>query len=313
MKVLPFLFLVHFLLFIPVFCEGQKYLENGDFEGNNGQDVIPFGWTKCHNQSTPDTQPGSWNVTTSPSKGKSFTNLVTRGDLGPYAHSSEDMQAKFLIPLASNETYVFSMDLANSDSWGHFIGWTDTWVSYADPVVLKVYLGTADCDKSNLVWTSSIVDHTDWKEYSFEVALSSEKQYVILEAFWGSSPDYFGNVLIDDFTIKLKKEDDINESLNSECDLRFPTGFTPNGDGTHEVFGRYQKTNVDAFDFEIQIFNRWGSVVYSSNDLDFSWDGTDGYGKEYSIGTYYFVTQYSCLDNEILVEKQRKGWVALLR
>lgn len=315
MKAMPFQKLIYLLSFIPFLVNGQQYLSNGDFEGTHGQDVIPPGWSKCHNFSTPDTQPGSWNVTTSPSKGESFTNLVTRGDQGPYAHTTEDMQAQLLIPLKTNETYVFTMDLANSDSWGHFIGWTDTWVSYADPVVLNVYLSSVGCDKSNLVWTSTTIDHTEWKKYTFEVTPNSEKQYVILEAEWATAPDYFGNVLIDDFKIKLKDEEEEGSEgiISGECDLQLPNAFTPNGDRDNEVFSRFSQTDFDPLNFDFQIFNRWGSIVYSSSNPDFDWDGTDGSGNEYSVGTYFFVSQYTCLDNGSPTEKQKKGWIALLR
>jgi len=50
-----------------------------------------------------------------------------------------------------------------------------------------------------------------------------------------------------------------------------PTAFTPNGDGTNE---RFKVVVLYATKFQLEIFNRWGEMVYSSNDKDEGWDGT---------------------------------------
>jgi gliding motility-associated-like protein len=56
-------------------------------------------------------------------------------------------------------------------------------------------------------------------------------------------------------------------------DIYIPNAFTPNGDAVNDLFQIYG--NIKALKFlEIQIFNRWGEVVFKSNDLNFYWDGT---------------------------------------
>jgi len=53
-----------------------------------------------------------------------------------------------------------------------------------------------------------------------------------------------------------------------------PTAFTPDGDGLNDVFTvRFEEILVD---FEIEIFNRWGQLIYKSNDQYFEWDGFEG-------------------------------------
>jgi gliding motility-associated-like protein len=50
-----------------------------------------------------------------------------------------------------------------------------------------------------------------------------------------------------------------------------PSAFTPNNDGNNDVF--YVKgANVDYF--QLLIFNRWGDVVFESDDMNKGWDGT---------------------------------------
>jgi gliding motility-associated-like protein len=53
-----------------------------------------------------------------------------------------------------------------------------------------------------------------------------------------------------------------------------PTAFTPDGDGLNDVFTvRFEEILVD---FKIEIFNRWGQLIYESNDQYFEWDGFEG-------------------------------------
>ena len=64
----------------------------------------------------------------------------------------------------------------------------------------------------------------------------------------------------------------------------FPTAFTPNGDGLNDVFKYYGN---DILAIEIQVFDRWGDIVYESNDVDFKWNGSNKEnGHECKLGIY---------------------------
>lgn len=62
--------------------------------------------------------------------------------------------------------------------------------------------------------------------------------------------------------------------------------FTPNDDGYNDTF-RPIINVVDLESFEFQVFDRWGGVVYSTNNPWAEWDGTAG-GKEVPVGVYAF-------------------------
>ena len=49
-----------------------------------------------------------------------------------------------------------------------------------------------------------------------------------------------------------------------------PSGFTPNGDGINDAFLMVAE-NVEIF--ELKIINRWGDVVFESNDPTKTWMG----------------------------------------
>lgn len=57
-----------------------------------------------------------------------------------------------------------------------------------------------------------------------------------------------------------------------DCNFFFPNAFTPNGDGLNDVFLPYFESDV--IGMELTIFNRWGEMIFKSNDKTKGWDGT---------------------------------------
>jgi gliding motility-associated-like protein len=63
-----------------------------------------------------------------------------------------------------------------------------------------------------------------------------------------------------------------------------PNVFSPNDDGINDFF--YLSTeNIKSV--ELQIFNRWGILMYEGNGINAKWDGKAQSGKEASEGTYF--------------------------
>jgi gliding motility-associated-like protein len=53
--------------------------------------------------------------------------------------------------------------------------------------------------------------------------------------------------------------------------LYVPTAFTPNNDGYNDYFKAYGE---DVLDYKLEVFNRWGELLYLSHDMENGWDGT---------------------------------------
>ncbi len=72
--------------------------------------------------------------------------------------------------------------------------------------------------------------------------------------------------------------------------LFIPQGFSPNNDGTNDLF---VIRNVNNRKIAIQIFNRWGNRVHQSNDYQNDWNGrcTEGVylGQDLPPGTYFYI------------------------
>ncbi|HYK55616.1 MAG TPA: gliding motility-associated C-terminal domain-containing protein, partial [Flavisolibacter sp.] len=50
-----------------------------------------------------------------------------------------------------------------------------------------------------------------------------------------------------------------------------PNAFTPNGDGLNDLFKVTAFGTLDHFD--LQIYNRWGELVFKTNDVQKGWNG----------------------------------------
>lgn len=104
--------------------------------------------------------------------------------------------------------------------------------------------------------------------------------------------------------------DSINvEILPFACEIYIPNAFSPNGDGLNSTF--YPQ---GFFDFtSMEIYNRWGELMYYTEDLSQGWDGTFN-GDDSPMGVYFFVIRYELPDEEGRVTKKRaSGPVFLVR
>ncbi|WMI68762.1 gliding motility-associated C-terminal domain-containing protein [Mangrovimonas sp. YM274] len=68
---------------------------------------------------------------------------------------------------------------------------------------------------------------------------------------------------------------------------KIPEGISPNGDGLNDSF---ELSNFQVH--RIEIFNRYGTLVYSKNDYTNEWYGQTNDGDELPVGTYFYTIEY---------------------
>lgn len=71
-----------------------------------------------------------------------------------------------------------------------------------------------------------------------------------------------------------------------------PNVFSPNGDGLNDAIGILNYYIIDEFDF-LQIFDRWGELVFETNDKTAKWNGYFK-GKPVNSNTFVYKLRYSC-------------------
>ncbi len=91
----------------------------------------------------------------------------------------------------------------------------------------------------------------------------------------------------------------------NDCRSRiyFPTAFSPNGDGLNDLFLPQGK---DYEGIELQVYDRWGGLLFSSQSPPFAWNG--GYAAS---GVYVYRFRY--WNTLALQEEEISGQVVLLR
>ena len=82
-------------------------------------------------------------------------------------------------------------------------------------------------------------------------------------------------------------------SVSDEIDIRvlasvsIPTAFSPNADGIND---EWVLEGLETYDNpSVEVYNRWGTLVYQRYGSDSNWDGNNVNGLPLAIGTYFYV------------------------
>lgn len=86
-----------------------------------------------------------------------------------------------------------------------------------------------------------------------------------------------------------------------------PNAFSPDNDGINDYFF---VSGEGIEEFSLEVYNRWGELVFASNEQDIHWDGTYE-GVEAPIGAYVYQVSGRSTDGSEHVLKS--GSVALVR
>ena len=98
--------------------------------------------------------------------------------------------------------------------------------------------------------------------------------------------------------------------VENEPTVYVPTAFSPDGDNINDLF-EIKANGIDLDNYNLKIYDRWGEIIFESNDLYHSWDGkaksSDNYVKN---GTYiwFLVVKY-----ENGIEYEKSGIVTVIR
>jgi gliding motility-associated-like protein/uncharacterized repeat protein (TIGR01451 family) len=176
----------------------------------------------------------------------------------------------------------------------------------------------------NLTATNVEVQDILPKGYSLNSSTVSSGTYNSATGVWaipsvnaGSTQTLTINAKVVDFndylnTAHLVKMDQIDTNSSNNQDsaavspncLKIYNEFSPNDDGQNDTF--YIDCITQYPDNQLEIFNRWGNLVYYKKGYDNTWDGkADGSAKTLPEGTYFYVLD---LGNG---SAKKSGWLYL--
>lgn len=90
------------------------------------------------------------------------------------------------------------------------------------------------------------------------------------------------------------------------CDTEIPNVFSPNGDSWNDFF---RIPGIEGFpNSRLEIYNRWGNIIFQSNDYGGGWDGRVN-NEPVADGTYYYILRRSDGENfhgPLTITRQRR-------
>ena len=93
-------------------------------------------------------------------------------------------------------------------------------------------------------------------------------------------------------SIFVNFEDCPEEADQDFCQAYLPNSFSPNGDGINDELQLL--TDCELQFFEMEVYDRWGSLLFSTTDVAQSWDGQYR-GELLEAGVYLWVVRYLSL------------------
>ena len=193
----------------------------------------------------------------------------------------------------------------NQADTSYVVTWADTappeWGSALEPWEFECPVEVPNCEDLDIdatdacnTWTWDCVD-------AFEGGECNGPDCVLIRSI--TLTDACGNATTQDQTIVISEPP-------TAPDL--PTGFSPNNDSFNDVYLiRNVGPNLDNLpcdwleDTSLNVFDRWGSLVFTSNDVTVPWDGTNLQGQMLPTGTYFVVFDANGTTYNAAVELRR--------
>lgn len=169
---------------------------------------------------------------------------------------------------------------------------------------------TASPGVASLTSPTIDINNTSIGGNTWEWSFGDTQSSVIMQPLTHTYPDT-GSYIITLISIsQYNCRDTATQTIIVEPEFIFyiPNAFTPNGDGINDAF-----TGKGVFikEFEMLIFDRWGNLIYKTEDIDKPWNGIAHGGEEIAQRDVY-VYAVKVMDFK-MIERTYRGTVTLVR
>jgi gliding motility-associated-like protein len=214
------------------------------------------------------------------------------------AYGAGEFYRQPLSELCSGTTYEFSVWAVNLLRPGQCTGSDGVLPNLTISIEMEDGLLIRQIDIGSLAETATPV----WRRYAATFTAPATTQGVIIKLI--NNRGGCGNDLaLDD--LQLKPCGACSSTL-----AFMPDVFTPNNDGRNDVLTVFL-SGIAAYN--LQIYDRWGTVVFASDAIGKKWDGTYA-GNTCPTGSYTWVMRYQIADSPTTrTSHVQRGQVLLLR
>ena len=128
----------------------------------------------------------------------------------------------------------------------------------------------------------TLTEKPTWRQYSALFDAPKTTEEVVIKLINNNGEYGCGNdMVVDDIQLQAC------EVCASE-QVYVPDAFTPNNDGLNDDLAIFIPKSVA---YDLKVYNRWGSVIFASNNVNQKWDGTYA-GSPCAAGDYTWVIAY---------------------
>ena len=157
-----------------------------------------------------------------------------------------------------------------------YTGCTDTAkvdVFIANPPSVELGNDTTICDDKEVILDAG----TNWDNCTWQDGSTNRTLTVTTSGVYKATVTNACGTAVDSIVVNVQP---------CQCKLTCPDAFSPNDDNKNETFAPlYACSGLNSF--TMRVFNRWGNLVYETNDINQGWNGKF-HGKDQPIGTYVY-------------------------
>lgn len=95
--------------------------------------------------------------------------------------------------------------------------------------------------------------------------------------------------------------------VEPEFPVYIPNSFTPNDDGLNDIF---KPVLLESISYNFMVFNKWGELVFQTNDVEEGWDGKYKTGEYLAPEVYVYRVEYSSPKK---LDQIHQGHITLIR
>jgi gliding motility-associated-like protein len=86
-------------------------------------------------------------------------------------------------------------------------------------------------------------------------------------------------------------------------EIWIPNSFTPDGDGINDLFMTTINNPEYLKEYELTVYDRWGKLIFITQDYLSGWNGKNHKNKECSAGVYTAVIKYKNSNNQDFIKR----------
>jgi gliding motility-associated-like protein len=211
-----------------------------------------------------------------------------------YLYLSFDDRDFFLVDSTTQTSYIYPMPVM-SERWYFRLAYRDNCngLSALSPSAANMLVTANDLQRNMLIswnpfrgWASGVTSYT-LEKFDRDLNLITRIRGL-------TSTNFLDNIIDSDeqgiiYRVTALGNDN-RTSISNDLFVKlppvieFPTAFTPNGDNRNDFFRVFGKFIAE---YELFIFNRWGNVVYYSQEPMRGWDG-DFQSQQAPAGVYIY-------------------------